>query len=124
MVRMNRYSSFQELPGAAGYLKQIGVANAMSLFNVDRMPIQGSSYLSSVGYDYDKSRMEVEFTDGAIFQYDCADSEIRDLLDSDSRGQWFYYNIRTSFPYYKIRGPIPGIVRPKPHRVDWFGADA
>lgn len=105
-------------------MKPIGAANAMSLFNVDRMPIRGSSYLSSVGYDYDNDRMEVEFTDGAIYQYRCSDSEIRDLLDADSRGQWFYYNIRTAFPFYKVRGPESNRDRPPAHRVDWFGADA
>lgn len=111
--------SFNELPGIDGPVSSLGLVNGCSLFNIDRDPILGSSYLKSIGYDYDNSRMEVEFTDGAIFQYDCPDSIIRDILDADSRGQWFYYNVRLDYPYTKIRGPVPGIVRPKAHRVEW-----
>ncbi len=102
---METLTSFNQLPGA-NCCGMTGITNALALFNVDRLPIEGSSYLASVGYDYDDNVMEVEFTDGAIYQYKCADSEVRDILDADSRGQWFYYNVRTSFPFRKIRGPI------------------
>ena len=71
-----------------------------------RTPIYGSSYLQSIGYDYDTNQMEVEFTDGAIYRYDCYPSEIDDILNAESRGQYFYYNDRLEFPYHRVRGRI------------------
>lgn len=104
---MNIITSFNQLPGLGDYCgSSIGITNALSLFNADRQPIYGSSYLASIGYDYNKNVMEVEFTDGAIYEYKCSDAEIDDILAADSRGQWFYYNVRTSFPFRRVRGSI------------------
>ena len=69
-----------------------------------RTPIYGSSYLKSIGYDYDTNQMEVEFTDGAVYRYDCYPTEIDDILNAESRGQYFYYNDRLAFPYHRVRG--------------------
>ena len=67
--------------------------------------IRGSSYLQAIAYDYDTNQMLVMFWDGAIYAYDCSPTEIDDILDAESRGQYFYYNDRTTFPYHRIKGP-------------------
>lgn len=64
-----------------------------------------SSYLGVVGYDSDRSRLLVEFTDGVLIEYrGVPEGEFRDLLDADSNGQYFYYNIRDVYPWRKLRG--------------------
>ena len=75
-----------------------------SVDNLTRIPVD-SSYLKSVGYDDDDGIMEVEFQDGAIYQYDVPHvSDFWDLLDADSKGQKFYYDFRTSVPFWRIKG--------------------
>ena len=70
--------------------------------NMDRTPVD-SSYLRSVGYD-DEGIMEVEFRDGAVFEYDVPYvTDFWDLMEADSKGQKFYYDFRTSVPYRKVR---------------------
>ena len=70
--------------------------------NMERTPVR-SSYLDSVGWE--DGVMEVEFQDGAIYEYDVPYiSDFWDLLDTDSKGQWFYYNIRDSVPFRKVKG--------------------
>lgn len=68
-----------------------------------RTPIHGSTSLKSIGYDYDKHEMEVEFQSGHIYRYDCEDTEIQDILDAESRGQYFYYHERLKHPYHRVR---------------------
>ena len=81
---------------------------------IDRIPIT-SSYLDSVGYDADNNIMEVEFWDGSIYKYEIPNvaAKFRDLMAADSHGQWFYYNIRSEFPFWRVDKKFP--LNP-PHR--------
>ena len=99
--------SGESLFNAAGLdLSPIGISGS-SLFNpvenLDRTPVD-SSYLRSVGYEEDDGIMEVEFRDGAIYEYDVPyEGDFWDLMDADSKGQKFYYDFRTSVPYRKVK---------------------
>jgi len=114
---MRTYNSFDEL--------------YFSISNADRIPIYGSTALQSIGID-DNGRLEIEFNNDAVYQYDCFGSEsvvMDDILDADSRGQYFYYHVRSDYPYYKIKSGVPGLTRYRPvgetvrdpggKRLDW-----
>jgi hypothetical protein len=54
-----------------------------------------SSLLRSVGYDPDQQLLEVELQDGKIYQYtDIPEQTYRGLMEADSLGRYFNYNIR------------------------------
>lgn len=93
--------SFNEL-----YQEQMTVSN-MAVFN---KAIKDSSYLSSIRVDKETGDLIVGFTDGAIFGYQVGNrgQEIMDaVLSAESKGSYFYHNVRTSYPFYKIRDRSP-----------------
>lgn len=58
-----------------------------------------SSVLESIGYDREKSVLEVEFVDGAIYQYTGVPRrEYIGLIDSGSRGKYFLRYIKDMYP--------------------------
>jgi len=63
-----------------------------------------SSALSRVGYDKREHVLVAEFKDsGAIYAYyDVPESVYNALLDADSIGNYFYYNVRTSYTYERL----------------------
>lgn len=63
-----------------------------------------SSALSRVGYDKREHVLVAEFKDsGAIYAYyDVPESVYNALLDADSIGSYFYYNVRTSYAYERL----------------------
>ncbi|NUL44592.1 KTSC domain-containing protein [Cellulosimicrobium funkei] len=62
-----------------------------------------SSNLSSVGYDEVSQTLEVEFTNGSIYQYfDVPASEHIELMRSESVGAYFSVNIRSAYRYVRL----------------------
>ncbi|MCR4963730.1 MAG: KTSC domain-containing protein [Firmicutes bacterium] len=62
-----------------------------------------SSNLAKVGYDAKHAVLKVQFTSGARYiYYDVPESVYRNLLNAESLGSYFYYNIRTSYRYEKV----------------------
>lgn len=83
----------------------LSVFNSVHTVPVSNMPRQDvdSSYLDSVGYDDEDGVMQVEFRDGAVYDYQVPYvSDFWDLLEADSVGQKFYYDFRTSVPYRQV----------------------
>jgi hypothetical protein len=67
-----------------------------------REPVQSSS-LSSVGYDQSSQTLEVEFTNGNIYQYfDVPSAEHVELIRSASVGAYFAANVRNSYRYARL----------------------
>ena len=65
-----------------------------------RRKFVSSSYLESVGYDASSATLEVEFTDGAIYQYFNVPERIyQNLMEATSHGRYFYDYIRDSFTF-------------------------
>lgn len=64
-----------------------------------------SSNLTSVGYDDGRRILEVEFTDGSIYQYFGVPLEVFDgLLSAGSHGKYFHRNVRRAgYQYRQIR---------------------
>jgi hypothetical protein len=62
-----------------------------------------SSNVVSVGYDPSTMTLEVEFTDGPIYQYfDVPEMEYQNLMTSDSIGGYLNRNIKGSFRYVRL----------------------
>lgn len=69
---------------------------------MDRSNIE-SSNLVGVGYDPDTLVLEVEFKNGAVYQYDQVPKEIFDaLMEADSHGSYFIKNVKNSFKYTRM----------------------
>jgi hypothetical protein len=59
-----------------------------------------SSSLATVAYDDQRAILQVEFRDGAAYQYAAVPRRIyQDLLRADSKGAYFNHHIRGLFPY-------------------------
>ncbi len=68
-----------------------------------RIPVS-SSNLVSVGYDSDSRILEVEFRQGAVYQYSNVPASIHDgLMDAASHGSYFHDHIRDKYPTAQIR---------------------
>ena len=62
-----------------------------------------SSNLKSIGYDKDKSILEIEFNTGRVYQYDGVPEDIyQDLMDAGSHGGYFHGHIKDKFHTRKI----------------------
>ena len=103
---MRFVASFNQLVEPKSRIPRIGVTNLFGFFEPKRTRVRGSSYLQSMGIDNDTGRLEVEFTDGAIYQYDCNGNEQKvmdDILAAPSRGSYFYHHVRTDYPFYQVK---------------------
>ncbi|MCW1825146.1 KTSC domain-containing protein [Mycolicibacterium conceptionense] len=62
-----------------------------------------STSLQSVGYDDQTQTLEVEFTNGLLYQYfDVSPAVYAELVGASSIGQYFAQNIRNSYRYSRI----------------------
>jgi len=62
-----------------------------------------SSSLQSVGYNEEYQTLEVEFRNGAVYQYyNCPKLMYDELMNSPSKGQFFNSQIRDRFPYSRV----------------------
>lgn len=69
---------------------------------MERIAVQ-SRDLALVGYDEQKSILEITFRAGGVYHYaGVPKSTVKELLGSDSLGQYFNDHVRNNFPYTKI----------------------
>lgn len=69
---------------------------------MERTPVT-SSDLAEVGYDRDTMTLEVEFHNGAIYQYfDVPDAVYQELMGAASKGRFFNANVKNSFRCAKL----------------------
>lgn len=62
-----------------------------------------SSNISSIGYDSATEILEIEFQSGSVYQYYNVSSVIYDeLMAASSKGQFFAYQIKNSYPYSRV----------------------
>ena len=65
-----------------------------------------STTLASVSYFPDRHLLELEFRNGAVYEYcDVPLHEYHELLAADSKGTYFNRHIRNRFPYRQVRRP-------------------
>jgi hypothetical protein len=69
---------------------------------VDRVPVS-SEALASVGYEPDRSRLEIEFSSGGVYLYYGVPATVyEDLMAAESHGHYFAERIRDRFPYRRL----------------------
>ena len=69
---------------------------------MNRVPVT-SSNVASVGYDAASQTLEVEFLDGALYQYFDVPSGVHDgLLGAASVGGYLNQNVKNTFRYAKL----------------------
>ena len=62
-----------------------------------------SSNISSIGYDLDSRTLEVEFTDGSVYQYSGVSSgEYDGLMNAESKGKFLNANIKGRYSYVRL----------------------
>jgi hypothetical protein len=62
-----------------------------------------SSNIASIGYDPDSETLEIEFTNGSIYQYFNAPSGLYEqLMAASSKGQFLNVYIRNAYPYSRV----------------------
>ncbi len=63
-----------------------------------------SSNIASIGYDFERRILEVEFLTGAVYQYsNVPESLYRGLMNAGSHGSYFdSYIKKGGFPYKRI----------------------
>jgi KTSC domain len=62
-----------------------------------------STMAAQVGYDYDREILQIEFNNGAVYQYSEVEPELwEDLHDTDSIGSFYNREIKGYYPSVKI----------------------
>lgn len=62
-----------------------------------------SEAISDIDYDEARAKLFVRFHDGDQYVYVGVPGEVhRSFIDSDSKGQFFAYEIRDRFPFNKL----------------------
>lgn len=69
---------------------------------MNRDPV-ASSNLISVGYDEPTQTLEIEFSNGAIYQYYNVGPVLFDgLMQAPSKGKFLYAYIRNAYPFSRV----------------------
>jgi KTSC domain len=71
------------------------------------VPLSSSS-LASVGYDVERTILQIEFRDGSVYQYVDVPAKVhQDLLQADSKGAYFNRYVRKRFLSFRLSRPLP-----------------
>lgn len=69
---------------------------------MNREPV-ASSNVAAIGYDEPSQTLEVEFMNGAIYQYyNVAQALYEQFKQAGSKGQFLAYQIKNSYPYSRV----------------------
>jgi guanyl-specific ribonuclease Sa len=69
---------------------------------MERTPVS-SSNISAIGYDEENQTLEVEFTNGAVYQYSGVPSgEYEGIMGADSKGKYLHANIKNHYSFVKL----------------------
>lgn len=70
---------------------------------MQREPVTSTS-VASIGYDPDSSTLEIEFTDGGVYQYFGVPAEIHaGLMAASSHGQYLDVNVKKAgYQYARV----------------------
>ena len=69
---------------------------------MNRTPVS-SSNVSSIGYDPSTLTLEVEFTNGSIYQYfDVQEMVYQEFMRASSKGKFLHANIKNHYRYTRL----------------------
>jgi len=62
-----------------------------------------SSNISSIGYDPDSETLEIEFSNGSIYQYyGVPENLYNKIMGASSKGQFLHQYIKNQYPYSRV----------------------
>lgn len=69
---------------------------------MERTPVS-SSNIAAIGYDENSQSLEIEFTNGAVYQYSSVPpSEYEGIMGADSKGKYLHANIKNRYSFVKL----------------------
>lgn len=69
---------------------------------MNREPV-ASSNIVAIGYDEPSQTLEVEFMNGAVYQYyNVTQALYEQLMQAGSKGQFLAYQIKKVYPYSRV----------------------
>lgn len=69
--------------------------------SMERIPIE-STNIRAIGFDPATCTLEIEFTTGAVYQYQGVSQDDFDaLMQASSKGRHFHAHIKNKFPFTK-----------------------
>jgi KTSC domain len=69
---------------------------------MNRDPV-GSSNLVSIGYDEQAETLEIEFSNGSIYQYYNVPQDVyQQLMSAPSKGQFLHVYIKNAYPFSRV----------------------
>lgn len=70
---------------------------------MNRTPVVNSSNIASVGYDAETQTMEIEFTNGNIYQYfDVPEIVFQELMRAESAGKFLNAQVKGVYRFAKL----------------------
>src|SRR5678815_894891 len=70
-----------------------------------RLAVESSS-IASLGYNARQRILDVQFHSGAVYRYWSVPKEVHaQFLEAPSKGRYFSAQIRSKYPFQKLRGP-------------------
>jgi hypothetical protein len=88
---------YLEIPAPRAAFEGLQQLDAVVTPEIDMHPVQ-SSMANAVGYDRDRALLQIEFSNGAVYQYqDVGEETWESLCDSHSPGQFFNQAIKGSY---------------------------
>ncbi|GAA5193613.1 KTSC domain-containing protein [Ferrimonas gelatinilytica] len=99
------YDSYLAQPGQSEAIAHriTEIALNMTPWPMHDQTAVSSSALDSFGYSEISQILDVEFTSGSIYRYYAVPKSVVDGLHlAESKGRYFYYNIRTDFEYERL----------------------
>jgi hypothetical protein len=77
---------------------------APSMSQSPQTAVMDSTVIKSFSYRISKERLTIQFQSGHIYEYyDVPKFVVESLGNAPSKGHYFYYNIRKSFKYQRIK---------------------
>lgn len=77
--------------------------STMGSLSIERIPVEGSTHLASVGYNDQTGILVVEFKDGEIYEYENVPQDVMvEFITAKSQGSYFQRNIAQMFRYRQI----------------------
>jgi len=63
-----------------------------------------SSNINSIGFDKESQILEIEFTQGNIYQYTGVSEQVfMNLIDASSHGKYFHAFVKDKYPTKRVR---------------------
>lgn len=99
LVQLNAIASFDlpELAASVDFNQLPGVQPEIPMLPVE------STMANAVGYDPDRHRLQIEFKNGSVYQFEGVDEDTwEEIKETDSPGRFFNREIKGNYPSRRV----------------------